>query len=109
MTNAQTDQYDGARITGAPGLEDEHGTSPWTSASYLHDELQAAELRIENLEAALVNARKIGAAVGVIMGTAKVTYDQAFRMLSLASQQANEKLRVVAERVLLTGSTAQWP
>jgi AmiR/NasT family two-component response regulator len=91
MTEAETIQFDTA------------------TSAYLHDELQAAELRIENLEAALVNARKIGAAIGILMASEKATYEQAFRLLSQASQKANEKLRVVAERVLLTGSTAQWP
>jgi AmiR/NasT family two-component response regulator len=79
------------------------------TTGYLADALDAAERRIENLEAALVNARKIGAAVGIVMATQKLTYAQAFAALSAASQQGNEKLRNIAERVLITGSAAPWP
>jgi AmiR/NasT family two-component response regulator len=77
-----------------------------TTAGHLRDQLSDAERQIENLEAALVNARKIGAAVGVVMATEKLTYEQAFSLLAKISQRANEKLVRVAERVLLTGSAA---
>jgi AmiR/NasT family two-component response regulator len=104
MTNSVTshDQYD-------ESATHDGGESCWAVAACLQDDLNAAELRIENLEAALVNARKIGAAVGIVMAAEKLTYDEAFRTLSLVSQRANQKLRVVAERVMLTGSTAPWP
>jgi AmiR/NasT family two-component response regulator len=77
--------------------------------AYLSDELEAAERQVENLEMALVNARKIGAAVGIVMANSKLTYEQAFNLLSVASQRGQEKLRDVAERVVLTGSPAAWP
>ena len=76
---------------------------------YLQEELSVAERKVENLEAALTSARKIGAAVGIVMASEKLTYEQAFAFLSLASQRGNEKLRSIAERVLLTGSVAPWP
>jgi AmiR/NasT family two-component response regulator len=87
----------------------EPAVSSRAAAAYLLDELTAAELRIENLEAALVNARKIGAAIGIVMAAEKLTYDEAFKHLSSVGQRANEKLRVVAERVILTVSTEPWP
>ena len=77
--------------------------------AYLRHELEASQQRVGHLEAALVNARKIGAAIGVAMATEKLTYDQAFAFLSLVSQRGNEKLSSVAERVLITGSAAPWP
>jgi AmiR/NasT family two-component response regulator len=90
-------------------LTDSARLSATAASGYLYDELQAAEHRIENLEAALVNARKIGAAIGIMMASEKLTYEQAFSFLSLASQRSNEKLSQVAERVVLTGSAAPWP
>jgi ANTAR domain len=59
--------------------------------------------KILNLEAALVSARRIGAAVGIVMASRKVTEDQAFTILRRAGGATNRKLRVVADDVLLTG------
>lgn len=58
---------------------------------------------IANLESALVSARRIGAAIGVLMASQRVTDDQAFRLLVRASQSRNRKLRDIAEDVVLTG------
>ena len=59
--------------------------------------------KIQNLEAALVSARRIGAAIGIVMASHKVTEDQAFMILRRASETTSRKLRVVADDVLLTG------
>jgi ANTAR domain len=59
--------------------------------------------KILNLEAALVSARRIGAAIGIVMASRKVTEDQAFTILRRASETTNRKLRVVADDVLFTG------
>ena len=59
--------------------------------------------KIANLEAALVSARRIGAAIGIVMASHKVTEDQAFTVLRRASDTTSRRLRVVAEDVLLTG------
>ena len=67
-------------------------------------ELKVAEAELQNLRTALVSARRIGAAIGVLMGTRHVTDDEAFAELSRASQNQNRKLRVVAEDVLRTGT-----
>ena len=59
---------------------------------------------IGNLEIALTSARCIGAAVGIIMATEKITEERAFQVLRQASQDRNLKLRDVAEGLLLTGT-----
>lgn len=67
-------------------------------------ELKVAEGELEHLRAALVSARRIGAAIGILMGTRRITDDDAFALLSRASQDQNRKLRVVAEDVIRTGT-----
>lgn len=59
---------------------------------------------IANLKIALNSARRIGAALGIIMVTHKVTEEKAFAALRTASQHTHRKLRDVAEDVLLTGA-----
>lgn len=60
--------------------------------------------RLANLEFALVSARRIGAATGILMASEKVTVDQAFERLRVASQRTHRKLRDVADDVLFTGT-----
>lgn len=60
--------------------------------------------KIANLETALVSARRIGAAMGVLMASQKVTDEEAFDLLRRASQNNQRKLRDVAEDVMLTGT-----
>ena len=55
--------------------------------------------KIANLEIARISARRIGAAVGIVMAQLKVSDEQAFAMLREASQNQNRKLRDVAEDV----------
>ncbi|MEO6955730.1 MAG: ANTAR domain-containing protein [Antricoccus sp.] len=68
------------------------------------DQLKLATEQITHLEAALVNARRIGAAIGIIMTRMNLTEDQAFEVLREASQRSNRKLREVADDVLYTGA-----
>jgi ANTAR domain len=77
--------------------------------------------KAEHLAIALRTSRRIGEAIGVLMGVHKITSDQAFELLSHASQQSNRKLRDVALDVLQTGwlepylvkpvtdTTGNWP
>ena len=74
----------------------------------LKDELEHAQLEVEHLKTALVSARHIGVAIGVLMTSQNVTYDVAFRALSAASQAENVKLRALAERVISTGTLDRW-
>ena len=50
------------------------------------------------------SARTISAAVGIVMANEQLTYDAGFDRLAQASQQANVKLRDIADHVLLTGA-----
>jgi hypothetical protein len=65
--------------------------------------------RIAQLEQALVTARKIGAALGIVMAARRITQDEAFEVLSTASQQANRKLRDLADDVVRTGDVSGLP
>ena len=67
-------------------------------------ELKVVEAEVENLRAALISARRIGAAIGIVMGSRRVTDDDAFALLTRVSQQQNRKLRLVAEDVIRTGT-----
>lgn len=67
------------------------------------DALQRADAAVEGLEAALATNRQIGAAIGIIMTLHGRTQNEAFQMLSHASQNQNRKLRDVADDVVFTG------
>lgn len=63
--------------------------------------------KLANLEVALASARRIGVAMGILMASEKITVDQAFHQLRVASQSSHRKLRGVADDVLLTGMLVQ--
>jgi AmiR/NasT family two-component response regulator len=67
-------------------------------------ELRTANAELEHLRAALVSARRIGAAIGILMGQQHLSDDDAFARLSETSQRANLKLRDVADHVRRTGT-----
>jgi hypothetical protein len=71
--------------------------------------LHEAEDQATNLEAALESSRAIGMALGVLMSARKVTEEQAFTMLRVASQNLHRKLRVVAAEVVETGTLPDLP
>ena len=58
---------------------------------------------IENLRLALESSRRIGAAIGIVMATYKVTEETAFTVLRTKSQRTNRKLHDVADDVIFTG------
>lgn len=62
-----------------------------------------------NLQRALVSNRDIATAVGVLMGQHKLTREQAFALLRIASQNANRKLHEVALDVIDTGAVDVSP
>jgi hypothetical protein len=68
-----------------------HGALAITAAT---DRAEAA-----NLRRALINSREIGTAMGVLMATYKVTRDEAFDLLRIASQRSNRKLVAIAAEV----------
>ncbi len=63
----------------------------------------AAAANAANLQLALQTSRHIGAAIGILMSLHKITEDQAFDLLRLASQRCNRKLRDLALDVIDTG------
>jgi GAF domain-containing protein len=63
----------------------------------------------ENMRQALESNRRIGMAIGILMSAHRVTDEQAFAMLRIASQHSHVKLRDVAEAVILTGEVPSWP
>jgi DNA-binding response OmpR family regulator/anti-sigma regulatory factor (Ser/Thr protein kinase) len=65
--------------------------------------LSQAENKVSNLRTALATNRQIGAAIGVIMATEKLTNEQAFERIRGVSQRTHRKLRDVADEVLYTG------
>lgn len=62
-----------------------------------------SQQRSEHLERAVRSNREIGTAVGVLMAQHKVTREQAFDLLRLASQDTNRKLAEIATEVVDTG------
>jgi GAF domain-containing protein len=64
---------------------------------------QTARTMADNLHAALENRAVIEQAKGVLMERYKVTPDHAFRLLAVASMNANRKLRLIADDLVRTG------
>ena len=62
--------------------------------------------KVSHLEHALSTNRDIGAAVGVLMAAHKITKEQAFDLLRIASQHGHRKLYEVALDVIETGALA---
>jgi hypothetical protein len=67
--------------------------------------------RAENLRRALESNREIGVAMGILMGQHRLTREQAFDVLRVASQDANRKLAEIATEVADTGTLEirRWP
>jgi hypothetical protein len=63
-----------------------------------------ARTEIANLHEALVTARRIGAAMGILMSSRGLTQEAAFDALRDRSQHSHRKLREIADEVLCTGA-----
>jgi GAF domain-containing protein len=63
-----------------------------------------AREKVANLQAALETSRDIGLAMGVLMISHKITREQSFDLLRMASQRSHRKLRDIAEDVCHTGT-----
>jgi GAF domain-containing protein len=61
--------------------------------------------RADQLAKGLETNREIGAAVGILMATHRISQDDAFDMLSKASQRLNRKLRDIASGIVRGDST----
>jgi GAF domain-containing protein len=64
---------------------------------------QTARSRADNLQVALETRAAIEQAKGILMERYKMTPDHAFRLLAVASMNANRKVRHVAEDLVRTG------
>lgn len=60
-------------------------------------------LAADNLRAALETNREIAMAIGILMNANRLTKDQAFDLLRVASQHRHRKLHDLAAEVVLTG------
>lgn len=69
----------------------------------LYDELGTATRQVAQLETGLRSNRRIGIATGIVMERYRLTADDAFGVLQRLSQERNEKLRSIAERIVETG------
>ena len=63
-----------------------------------------ARAKSVNLERGLLSSREIGAAIGILMATHKITSESAFGLLKVASQNTNRKLLDIARDVIDTGA-----
>jgi ANTAR domain-containing protein/GAF domain-containing protein len=64
----------------------------------------AAQEKADNLAIALKNSREIGVAMGVLMAQYRITREEAFNLLRIASQRMHRKLAEIAIEVADTGS-----
>ena len=69
-------------------------------AAHPEDLVMASADELGQLRAALESNRRIGMAMGVIMGQLQVSEEEAFDVLRRISQNTNRKLRAVAEDVV---------
>ncbi len=83
-------------------LESQHEADLALIAQLL-DALRVAAEQVTHLELALTSARRIGAAIGILMARHCITDEQAFGLLRVLSQRSHRKLRDIAEDVVLTG------
>jgi GAF domain-containing protein len=67
------------------------------------DALQDARDHAENMRAAMESRAAIEQAKGILIERHKLSPDQAFRLLADASMRTNEKVRDLAEHLVLTG------
>jgi GAF domain-containing protein len=63
-----------------------------------------AQAKVANLEVALTTSREIGVAMGVLMATHKLTRDEAFDLIRIASQRQHRKVRDIATEIADTGT-----
>src|SRR6478735_8101134 len=63
----------------------------------------AANQKVEDLETALVSARTIGTAIGILMAKRLLTSEQAYAQLRAASEHVHRKVSDIAQEVADTG------
>lgn len=98
-----------SRTEAAFGAEDEAIGVLLATAGALAVSGAAARERVANLERALETNRDIGTAIGVLMSQYRVTRDQAFDLLRMASQAIHRKIADVSRDVIETGTLPEVP
>lgn len=73
----------------------------------LTDQVQTLQRTASSLQVALASNREIGAALGILMATHRISLPEAFNLLRTASQHSHRKLRDVAGEVVFTGALDQ--
>jgi AmiR/NasT family two-component response regulator len=96
----ETDAFDDHDL--AEGLLLTTHAAQAVAAAHLRD-------RSENLQRALDSNRDIGTATGVLMGLHRLSREQAFDLLRIASQNTNRKLHDVALDVIESGAVDVTP
>jgi transcriptional regulator with GAF, ATPase, and Fis domain len=88
----------------AGGLTERSRQTGWLLAS--HAAIAFASARSDaDLHVAISTRQEIGVAMGILAERHKITPEEAFAVLSTASQQTNTKLRDVARKVCETGQS----
>lgn len=72
----------------------------WVTLACLQEDVETARRKIEDLEAALVHARTIGTAVGVLMTRVDISDTEAYELLSERSHDEGRPVWQVAGDVL---------
>ncbi|MER7800237.1 GAF and ANTAR domain-containing protein [Streptomyces parvulus] len=89
--------------SGKPGVFSEEGeTAGWLLASHAAVALSSARSHAQ-MEQAIATRHVIGEAMGILMGSRRLTEEQAFAVLRRYSQENNVKLREVARQVTEKG------
>ena len=92
--------------TAADAFDDSDQTLGMLLAAHASTAMTSARLheQVEHLERALQSNRGIGVAIGVLMNQYKITQNEAFDLLRMASQHGHRKLVDVALDVTETGT-----
>jgi hypothetical protein len=88
---------------------DASGLAVLSTHSVIAFTLAADRQSNDNLQVALANSRKIGAAIGILMNKHRITEQQAFDALRIASQHTHRKLIDIAFEVVETGELTLPP
>ena len=69
-------------------------------------EIRVAQSQIEQLEEALRSSRIIGAAIGIVMTTREIGYNEALDLLKEQSNRTNVKMRDLCAEMVQSGGTS---
>ena len=102
LTCAELERHIGVLERQLDALETRHAVDRELMA-HLQAEAALGTEKVASLEIARVSARRIGAAMGILMAHHEITNDQAFEWLRTASNRMRRKLHEIAGDVIYTG------